>query len=248
MMSEERSVLAAQNAIGSSTPMNLMDNWPEVEKEFTEARRSALQKIKGRKSTDGERRERTEYWDRLAEAALQLLHEHISAQLHSTAFVSGALNTVQWLVVSDDEDAKAYDQLGEVMTNTKEEQLRHGILKALILFSKRHPDIFESFAHDSDIRVSQLSLYWLVTSGQSNFLPSYVHQTWRLYGSGLDSPKPIVVVARDLPSLLLELIPESGSLFSEQSQLQWLEKNLVKLQWDKANKIYSLKEEKKQNR
>ncbi len=59
LLSGQRSVLAANNSIGSFQPMDLMDNHQSVEDEFTKAWFSGLDKIKERKLTDKERLERS---------------------------------------------------------------------------------------------------------------------------------------------------------------------------------------------
>lgn len=199
-----------------------------------------LQKIKGRKLTKTERHERTEYWDSLAEADLRLLKEHIENNLHSTTFVSGALGVVQWLEISTNEDIKAYNSLREAMGQTSESRLRQGIYGALFLFKNHYPDTFEDFAHDSDLNISQRSLYWLVMNGEASYLPDYVAQSWRLFNSNTSLSRSNIASERNLQSLLAELIPDSGPLFSEQSQLQWLEKNLAALKWDGDRKLYRI--------
>ena len=239
-LSEERSVLSAQNEIGVSTPINLEDNHPEVCKEFKEAYKSSILKIIGRKPTNLELIKRSKYWDRLAEASLLLLKEHVQLHLHSSAFVSGALDAVQWLAVSDDEATIAYDTLENTIRRIEDEDMRHRIFNSLLLLRKRYPKVCELFANDRDVHISQCSLYWLVINGEASYLPKYVHKSWKLADSGLESPKPVITINCDVGKLLTEIIPESGALFSEQSQLQWLENNLKDLQWDKNQKVYKL--------
>jgi hypothetical protein len=170
------------------------------------------------------------------------LKEHINSNLHSTAFISDALNVVQWLDISESEDARAYGVLRESMRKTSEEQLRRGAYDALSLFKNHYFETFEDFAYDSDLNISQRSLYWLVSHGESNYLPGYVSQSWKLFNVKSASAKSNIAGLRDLQLLLTELIPDSKSLFSKQSQLQWLESNLASLKWDKDKRIYRIED------
>ena len=238
LLSGEPSRLAVRNEIGGSAPMELAENHPEIYDEFKEAWFSGLQKIKERKSTDEELRERADYWARLAEVDLKLLQEHIGSGVHSTAFISDSFKVIQWLDLNGIESEKDRSVLLDSIRKTVEPKLRHDIFDALFFFRAHYLNICEQFSDDSDLYISQKSLCWLVTHGQSNYLPRYIVQSWNLVKTGESLPSSSVASQRGLQSLLTEIIPESGTLLEEQEQLEWVKNH--KLRWNEQTKHYEI--------
>jgi hypothetical protein len=218
--------------------MQLAEKHPEINHEFSEAWFSGLQKIKGRKSTDEERRERADYWGRLATADLTLLQEHIDNGMHSTAFIFDSFKVIQWINLTEREGEKDCGVLLDSIRKTKESKLRQGIFDALLFFRKSYPNICKEFSDDSDLYISQQSLYWLVTHGQSNYFPRYIGQSWKLVRAGESLSRSSVSDQHDLQSLLTEIIPESGTLLEEQDQLEWVKNH--KLRWNEQTKHYEI--------
>jgi hypothetical protein len=181
----------------------------------------------------------------MMETVITITREHLTSDIHSARFVSGAILTVgiEFGRCSDAEKEKSYNALWEFMHQFKNERLRYAICQALHYSLNYRPDTNDKLALDSDMHVANASLWWLASHGKKESLPHYVRTSWNLFEGqigGVDPSFEAIGVPRATQTLLKDYIPESGNLYSEQSQLQWLETNIERLRWDKDSKCYTL--------
>jgi hypothetical protein len=188
------------------------------------------------------------YHGQYCSRVLEMIRQDINGNVYSDIFICLALENMIMVEGQPLDRRHAYARdIISLMKVCKRTPIRRALYGAMpgLYRPKNGMEMeryYEDLITDSDSMIAHRALLWMVGHGHKKWLPKYICSSWELYSNYTEKKDRTMApfVDINLEGILSEMIPASKMLITKEQQLEWLSRNMEKLQYCEADGTYIL--------